>query len=88
MLIPCPHCGERDHGEFAYAGDAGVKRPGADAPFAAWHDYVYQRENRIHAHRELWQHVYGCRSFVVVERDLKSHAIAGAWIAGTEPRES
>ena len=27
MLIPCPWCGERAHTEFAYGGDATVRRP-------------------------------------------------------------
>jgi sarcosine oxidase subunit delta len=29
-------------------------------------------------HRELWQHVYGCRRWLVVTRDTRTHAIAGA----------
>ena len=28
MLIPCPVCGLRDHGEFTYGGDATIVRPG------------------------------------------------------------
>ena len=27
MLIPCPFCGPREHAEFAYGGDATVRRP-------------------------------------------------------------
>ena len=27
MRIPCPHCGERDHSEFRYGGDATKIRP-------------------------------------------------------------
>src|SRR3546814_8270426 len=27
MLIPCPHCGPRDVGEFTYGGDATKERP-------------------------------------------------------------
>ena len=41
MRIPCPHCGERDHAEFTYAGDATVRRPAPDeGDPAAWMRYV------------------------------------------------
>ena len=52
MLIPCPVCGLRDHGEFTYGGDATIVRPAiADADPARWAAYVYDRENpRGHAH--------------------------------------
>ncbi len=83
MRIRCPHCGERGNEEFAYLGDATVTRPdhlpdaradGAD--FDAWYAYVYLRDNPAGEHRELWQHVHGCRSWLVVTRDVRSHAIA------------
>jgi sarcosine oxidase delta subunit len=31
MLIQCPFCGERPFSEFAYGGDATVKRPAEPA---------------------------------------------------------
>jgi sarcosine oxidase subunit delta len=77
MRISCPYCGERGHDEFSYLGDATVKRPAADDPrgFDAWMDFVYLRDNPAGPHRELWQHVHGCRSWLVVTRDVRSHAI-------------
>jgi sarcosine oxidase subunit delta len=78
MRIPCPHCGERGSEEFSYLGAADPQRPAADAPIEAWHDYVYLRDNPAGVHRELWQHVYGCRRWLVVARDTRSHAITGA----------
>jgi sarcosine oxidase subunit delta len=78
MRIPCPHCGERGSEEFSYLGAADPVRPTADAPMEAWHDYVYLRDNPAGAHRELWQHVYGCRRWLVVMRDTRSHAISRA----------
>ena len=77
MRIPCPHCGPRSHIEFAYAGDATVRRPADDAPLAAWVDYVYLRDNPAGPHRELWYHAAGCQSWLVVTRDVGSHAISG-----------
>jgi hypothetical protein len=32
-----------------------------DAVRQRWHDYVYLRDNPAGPHRELWQHVSGCR---------------------------
>jgi heterotetrameric sarcosine oxidase delta subunit len=79
MLIPCPHCGERDHAEFTYAGDATARRPEtADASADDWMRYVYWRENPRGPHDELWHHVAGCRRFLVVRRDTLSHRVLEA----------
>ena len=76
MRIACPHCGERGNEEFFYLGAAGLPRPEADAPAEAWHEYVYQRDNPAGQHKELWQHLNGCRRWLVVTRDTRTHAIA------------
>ena len=78
MRIPCPHCGTRGSEEFNYRGAADPARPAADAPAAAWHEYVYLRDNPAGPHRELWQHVHGCRRWLVVTRDTRNHAILAA----------
>src|ERR1700722_13688743 len=78
MRIPCPHCGERGSEEFSYLGAADPQRPAADAPLSAWHDYVYLRDNPAGMHREFWQHVHGCRRWLIVTRDTRTHVIAGA----------
>ena len=76
MRIRCPHCGERDNGEFSYLGDAAPRRPdGLEASAAAMHDYVYLRDNPAGTIRELWYHAAGCRSWLVVTRDTRTHAI-------------
>ncbi len=76
MRITCPHCGERGNDEFFYLGAAGLTRPEAAAPPEAWHEYVYLRDNPAGAHNELWQHVHGCRRWLVVTRDTRTHVIA------------
>jgi methylglutamate dehydrogenase subunit B len=83
MLIPCPFCGDRDASEFAYLGDATLKRPDPSSPDAerAFHDYVYLRDNPAGPHREFWHHVSGCRSWLTVTRDTRSHEILGAEFA-------
>lgn len=48
MLIPCPWCGERTHTEFAYGGDATVRRPARpdEASNSDWYAYLYLRKIR------------------------------------------
>jgi heterotetrameric sarcosine oxidase delta subunit len=77
MLIPCPFCGPREHAEFAYGGDATVRRPRQAEPAwgPEWLAYVYQRANPRGRHREYWQHAAGCRQWLVVTRDTQSHEI-------------
>ncbi|HZF75186.1 MAG TPA: sarcosine oxidase subunit delta [Acetobacteraceae bacterium] len=75
MRIPCPHCGTRGNEEFTILGAAGLQRPAPDVPAEAWHDYVHLRDNPAGPHRELWHHSTGCRSWLVVERDTRTHAV-------------
>ena len=81
MRITCPFCGERDLGEFTYLGDAAPQRPlgasGVPGPELeeAFYDYVYLRDNPAGPHRELWQHVSGCRAWLVVTRDTRTHEV-------------
>ena len=86
MRICCPHCGERGNEEFLYRGTAGLTRPPADASNAQWHDYVYLRDNPFGSHRELWQHVHGCRRWLTVTRDTRTHAIADVADVATAAR--
>ena len=81
MRIPCPYCGEREAQEFAYRGDGSLTRP--EDP-AAMHDYVYLRDNPAGPHRELWQHTAGCRSWLLVTRDTRTHVISAATLVGAE----
>ena len=42
---------------------------------AAWLSHVYDRPNPRGRHKEHWQHLGGCRAFLVVERDTATHEI-------------
>jgi heterotetrameric sarcosine oxidase delta subunit len=76
LLIACPWCGAREETEFAYGGDATLKRPDpARADDAQWYAYVYLRTNPKGPHDELWYHAAGCRRWLRVTRDTASHAI-------------
>ena len=74
MRIACPHCGPRGLEEFAYHGDATVRRPtdGGGAPTKEWTDYVYFRDNANGPHQELW---YPAPA-----------ATLGSWSRATSPR--
>jgi len=79
MRIPCPYCGQRGNDEFVYLGSADPVRPASpDAPLDVWIDYVFMRDNPAGANRELWHHTYGCRAWVVVTRDTRTHEVLGA----------
>jgi sarcosine oxidase subunit delta len=89
LRIPCPFCGERDQHEFAYGGDANVTRPARnDDSMEAWYRYVFLRPNPKGRHREYWQHVSGCRSWLIVERDTATHEIFGARMAADATLEA
>jgi sarcosine oxidase subunit delta len=77
MRIPCPFCGERDLTEFAYFGDADIERPNpmaADAEIQ-FVDAVYMRDNPAGPHDELWYHASGCRGWLRVTRNTRTHEI-------------
>ena len=77
LRITCPCCGERDYTEFRYGGDASKTRPRLDeADRDVWHDHVFLFDNPKGPHREYWQHVLGCRQWLVLERNSATN-IAG-----------
>jgi sarcosine oxidase subunit delta len=84
MRITCPYCGERANDEFYVLGAADPVRPSSDAPLDAWVAYVHERENEYGPHRELWHHQHGCRAWLVVERDTRTHAVLGVKPARAE----
>ena len=77
MRVHCPFCGERDAGEFTFAGDASVDRPDPVAPGAEarFFDAVYLRDNPAGRYEELWYHGSGCRSWLRVTRDTRTHEV-------------
>jgi heterotetrameric sarcosine oxidase delta subunit len=92
MRIPCPYCGPRGNGEFAYWGDATLVRPETSpgAPLtgdtlARWMDYTYLRTNPAGDHRELWYHASGCRQWLVMTRNTLTHDILAVEAAKDRP---
>jgi len=91
MRIPCPYCGPRDLREFSFLGDAEAAGSGlADAtPAAAYPgpeeaSRVFLRANPAGRHRGLWYHEAGCRSWLAVERDTRTHEIFSVDLAQQE----
>jgi heterotetrameric sarcosine oxidase delta subunit len=79
MRLPCPYCGSRGNDEFIYLGSADPVRPAShDALAEAWTDYVFLRDNPAGANRELWHHTYGCRAWLIVTRDTRTHEVLSA----------
>ena len=84
MIINHPLLGPRDAAEFVYKGDADlINRPDWEAENAleAFTDYGYLRDNPAGAHRELWFHEQGDRSWLVVTRDTTTHEITSVELA-------
>ena len=88
LRIDCPFCGLRDHTEFSYEGDATVKYPALDASQDEWFEAVFLRDNPRGPHTELWHHLQGCRSFLVVERDTLTHEIKSVRFAHAPTAEA
>jgi len=75
IRINCPFCGERDHSEFTYGGDASIEYPALDGSIEEWHEAVFMRENIYGIQAETWHHASGCRMWLVIERDTRTHEI-------------
>lgn len=73
MRIHCPFCGERDLLEFTYLGAAIDRPPPTDSD--RYIGAVYLRDNAAGRHSEWWYHGFGCRSWLQVTRDTRTHEI-------------
>ncbi len=76
MRIKCPYCGDRPADEFASGGAAGVARPEGSDQLPEWVDYAYMRDNPAGSHREWFYHAAGCRAWLMVTRDTRTHVIS------------
>jgi heterotetrameric sarcosine oxidase delta subunit len=87
MRIRCPYCGERDLLEFTYLGAADPRRPDATGENAAetFYEYAYLRDNPAGLLAEYWYHGAGCRSWLRVERDTRTHEIRSVAFATSAP---
>jgi len=77
LRIHCPWCGARDEDEFSYGGPAQRRRPAdpAQASDAAWAEHLFTRDNARGVALERWRHTFGCRQWLLCERNTQSHEI-------------
>ncbi len=70
-------CGKRSQNEFAYGGDATVKRRELNKEVSdeEWDTFVYYRKNPRGNHLELWHHISGCRQWFKAKRNTATHEI-------------
>jgi heterotetrameric sarcosine oxidase delta subunit len=72
LKIPCPHCGTRDHTEFVFGGE--LRPLAAEDPQEDFRR-VYLRENATGSQRERWFHLFGCRRWTTITRDITTNVI-------------
>ena len=67
FLISCPNCGPRDVNEFRYGGQFALTGgTGANLPGPQ---------------RERWYHRFGCRRWLMAQRDVRTNAVLKtAWL--------
>ncbi|MBP7241171.1 sarcosine oxidase subunit delta [Amaricoccus sp.] len=81
MRIACPLCGERDLREFTYRGAAVLLDRPAEPDPVAFDAYLHLRDNPAGPNAELWHHAFGCRAWLRVVRDTRTHAILEVGLA-------
>jgi sarcosine oxidase subunit delta len=72
----CPFCGPRELEEFRFHKT--LAEPGANV-----HEEVYSRINRLMVSWEHWQHVYGCRAWLLVRRNPSDDTVLDVRLVAT-----
>ena len=85
MRLDCPYCSNRDAGEFTQMGEDKGARPDPEDENAQTEfvDYLYLRDNPAGLNNELWYHAQGCRQWLRVVRNTKTHEIISVELAAT-----
>jgi methylglutamate dehydrogenase subunit B len=76
--IVCPFCGARELREFEFRKTL----PAANASAFA---RVYLRVDRGNASLEHWQHVHGCRAWLLIERNPHDDSVLGVRSLEAQP---
>lgn len=75
MQIHCPHCGVRDAEEFEFRTVAPLQSGSAFVR-------VYERVNLPSQSVEHWQHLHGCRAWLVLERNPSTAEVRSVRLLG------
>jgi sarcosine oxidase subunit delta len=73
--LVCPFCGPRELEEFSFRKTLPESN---STPFAE----VYERANRLDLSVEHWQHVHGCRAWLIVRRNPSSGQVLEVQLSG------
>lgn len=76
MRLCCPFCGDREIDEYQFRQL--VPDPSAPSAIAR----VYERVNRPDESVEYWQHVRGCRTWLIVRRDPTTSTVVSVHVLG------
>ena len=78
FLLTCPNCGTRDVSEFRYGGQIIETPPPLAPPSEGWER---RGSNLPGPQRERWFHRFGCRRWLVAERDVRTNEVLQtAWL--------
>jgi heterotetrameric sarcosine oxidase delta subunit len=84
ILIPCPHCGERNSSEFTYIGEVKPRPRVLETTASEWREYLYLKRNPAGFTTEQWRHNAGCGKFFIAERHTVTNEIRRSYL----PREA
>lgn len=73
--LRCPFCGERPIHEFQF-------RTVVSADMLLAVDRLYLRDNFVTHSREYWQHLHGCRAWLLVHRDPSNDDVVSIDLLG------
>jgi len=87
FIIKCPYCGNRDHSEFSYGGEAHIVRPKQPTELSdnQWAEYLFMRKNIKGLQYERWNHAHGCRRWFNMARDTSNDKIHSVYKMGDKP---
>ncbi len=74
FYINCPTCGNRQVEEFHY-GSEQESRPNHDSHDTEWNTYLYTKINAYGDASEWWYHQYGCKRWLLLNRDTKTNHV-------------
>lgn len=85
MRISCPYCGERDFSEFRFRREVSNREDVFSETADDGIEAIHYRQNLAGRQSELWHHAYGCRAWLLVERDTLANTIFGVMPVRNKP---
>lgn len=76
MRLVCPFCGDRELDEFQF------RQLVPEPPEGSAAARVYDRVDRPDQSVEYWQHLQGCRTWLVVRRDPTTATVVSVHVLG------